>query len=794
MKKLFALIATICISLCSFAAATAFSSAKAETTARYFLLENISAIAATEEYIAVADDRALYLFSQSGEQIKNYDLGGKTATSLAFDGAGGTLYAAMGGEVYKSDTSAWTFSEKLSNAPAKAKFVAEYNGNLYVYETSERKIKECSTSDGEEITPHNVGGITGLTAGADGIYYSTVSGGFATVYNLSGAVAADGLRSGGTISACGDKLYAILAGGEVAEVTADGAVPLPESAGATAIAATAGGVYYSTDIGEVRLTGGGGDSLVIASANDEDGFYARPSDVAARLGMLAVADTYNDRVTVMLKDGGKHTIALTHPRAVAIFNSGRIAAAHSQTKVSVFTASGERISERDYDYHATVTDFAVDADDNLYAVAGGKLYKGDETEPITEPEKVITAVSAFGGKVYAAAGNKIYTVTESGSNEEFSLDGEKTILSIANDEAGNFFIAAIESGTTKILKYTAEGAESSTVTVNDENLKNSKQVSLCVARATAGGFNYGDLVICDGSSSRVFPVAGTEAGTDMREGETAAPDTFDNDKIIRPAKEQCRIYAAPNEREIKAVIPAGEPVIVAKYDIANRPAYSYVFFEDSTGQTYYTGYVFRSALGDYLPYVDPPAEKGVVFSTSATMYALPSVHAETVTTLNRDDIVDLLPFADYERAGRRWYHVRTEDGKEGYVSTSELSVRGYDPGGTRPQYNAEIKAYNDSPYAQVYTLQGGEYTAEEGSVLQAGTRVEVVGRFDSSQKFTRIRYYDEKLGTRECFVETVYIDYNGISVVKIVAIIVGSLTLILLILLLLRLYMRRRKI
>lgn len=789
MKKLFALIATICISLCAFAAATAFSAAKAETTARYFLLENISAIAATDEYIAVADDRALYLFSKSGEQIKKSDLSGKTVTSLAFDGAGGTIYAAMDGKVYKSDASVWNFSGNLSNAPENAKFVAEYNGNLYV--ANESKISECSTSDGEENTSYTVDGITGLTAGADGIYYSTVSGGFATVYDLSGEVAADGLRSGGTISACGDKLYAILAGGELAEVTADGAALLPDSAGATAIAATAGGVYYSTDIGEVRLTGGGGDSLVIASANDEDGFYARPSDVAARLGMLAVADTYNDRVTIMLEGGGKRTIALTHPRAVAIFNSGRIAAAHSQTKVSVFTESGERISERDYP--ATVTDFAVDADDNLYAVAGGKLYKGDETNPITEPEKVITAVSAFGGKVYAAAGNKIYSVTKSGSKEEFSLDGEKTILSIANDEAGNFFIAASNGRETEIFKYSA-GVKGSSLAADDENLKRAKQVSLCVARATAGEFNYGDLVICDGSSSRVFSVAGAQAGTDMREDEPAAPDTFDNEYIIRPAKEQCRIYAAPNEREIKALIPAGEPVIVAKYDIADCPAYSYVLFEDSTGQTPYFGYVFSSALGDYLPYVDPPAEKGVVFSTSATMYALPSVHAETIATLNRDDIVDLLSFADYERAGRRWYHVRTEDDKEGYVSTSELSVRGYDPGGTRPQYNAEIKAYNDSPYAQVYTLQGGEYTAEEGSVLQAGTRVEVVGRFDSSQKFTRIRYYDEKLGTRECFVETVYIDYNGISVVKIVAIIVGSLTLILLILLLLRLYMRRRKI
>ena len=88
----------------------------------------------------------------------------------------------------------------------------------------------------------------------------------------------------------------------------------------------------------------------------------------------------------------------------------------------------------------------------------------------------------------------------------------------------------------------------------------------------------------------------------------------------------------------------------------------------------------------------------------------------------------------------------------------------------------------------------GSYSEIEQSFLLTGTKVEVVGAFDTSEKYTQIKYFDDRLGTCSCYVETVYIDYNNVSVVQIVAIIIAVITAILLVLLLVRIYMKKRKI
>lgn len=91
-------------------------------------------------------------------------------------------------------------------------------------------------------------------------------------------------------------------------------------------------------------------------------------------------------------------------------------------------------------------------------------------------------------------------------------------------------------------------------------------------------------------------------------------------------------------------------------------------------------------------------------------------------------------------------------------------------------------------------MTDGKYEEIENSFLLTGTKIEVVGAFDTSEKYTEIKYFDERLGTCTCFVETVYIDYNNISVVQIIAIVLAAVTFILLVILVVRLYMRNRKL
>ena len=86
----------------------------------------------------------------------------------------------------------------------------------------------------------------------------------------------------------------------------------------------------------------------------------------------------------------------------------------------------------------------------------------------------------------------------------------------------------------------------------------------------------------------------------------------------------------------------------------------------------------------------------------------------------------------------------------------------------RPAYNAEIISYEESEYAQAYKLENGEYIPLEVT-LDTGTKVEVVGVYDTSLEYTEVKYLDGKLGTLTCYVKTVYLKYNGVNIVPIVA-------------------------
>ena len=102
--------------------------------------------------------------------------------------------------------------------------------------------------------------------------------------------------------------------------------------------------------------------------------------------------------------------------------------------------------------------------------------------------------------------------------------------------------------------------------------------------------------------------------------------------------------------------------------------------------------------------------------------------------------------------GNDWYKI-SYDGKVGYAPAAYLMLGGYDPG-IRPDVNASLKAD-----AVIYDLDGGSYEAS-GVVLAKGTKVEVIGLFDSNTEYTKIKYYDsDNGGTRTCYVLTRTLDY-----------------------------------
>ena len=127
--------------------------------------------------------------------------------------------------------------------------------------------------------------------------------------------------------------------------------------------------------------------------------------------------------------------------------------------------------------------------------------------------------------------------------------------------------------------------------------------------------------------------------------------------------------------------------------------------------------------------------------------------------------------------GYLWYRVLLDGDCDGYVLGTNISLNSYEPVFIRPAVNAEIISYKDSTFATGYALEDGKYVPI--AQLPTGTKVEVIGAYDSSSKYTQVKFLDPDLGTLTCYVETVYLQYNGVNIVLFVAILVIIITVIL---------------
>ena len=232
-----------------------------------------------------------------------------------------------------------------------------------------------------------------------------------------------------------------------------------------------------------------------------------------------------------------------------------------------------------------------------------------------------------------------------------------------------------------------------------------------------------------------------------------------------------------------------------------RSAFSFVLVEDAENKVLLSGYVrkFRLPESTRLPYVAPPSAVGTVQNDDTVVYKWPSVYAAPISgydSLSKGTEVSLLRFVAgfIDDSGFRWYRVAV-DGGEGYIYAANLSINRYQPVFEWPQYNAEIVAALGRDTAQLYILDGdGNYRELENEPpLPKGTRVQVVGTFDPSLQYTQIKYFDETLGTLDCYVLTEHLKYHGVTALQIIVFVLIGVVLVLLIILIIHRFVVRRK-
>lgn len=805
----------------------------------YVCFNGVTAVYGDDGGFAVADEDGFYFFKNGAEKVAIPELTGSNALFGDVDGR----FALCGGKVYAytvdaPESGAFTPQEIIADESFVVRYAALSDSAIYCASADEiRKYDAAGVRDQSFVSP-KLGGknVTGLAAASGKVYYSVPKNrNYADVYEADGELFAT-LKSDGAIAGGGNALYSIMRDGSAAIVTDGGVETVAGRDFAVAIYADKNGsLYYATDVGEAIFydSATGSEKVLAASESARDGYYAQPSFATARMGKLVVCDTLNDRLAVLGSGdrsirsvkvvGGKETISyndgeyrtISRPSSAFIDNNGKVYVAYAARKIAVFN---QNLSVFDtYSCPDTVagkiTALTGDNANDVYALVGGGVYKVTFSGGNAEFRQIASgagaAVFAAGGdRIYYSIGSAVYSAASDKIDEAIAADSEisgeavftasGTIRSLAIDRGGNVFYTVDNADETEVMRHD-EASDELVATIPSTGAK------VAISLAQAGGAGYGDLIVTDNGNSRVLIYDGGEAHVDLSVGAVPELRPFDSENIIRNTAVACSIYGTPNETDALTFVTADVSLVVARYDVPGFPDYSYVYYDDKITGKLVRGFAFRSNLAEPLGYSEPPAGSGYVYSGGNTIYDMPSFYGDAPESgdivwqnVPKNTTVTLLPFNDYTAGNTRWYRVTAErDGEAvtGYIPVGAVSVRGFVPDSIRPQYNAVIKSYNGSLGAKTYSLtDDGKYVEMEKSFLLNGTKVEVVGAFDTSEKYTQIKYFDERLGTCSCYVETVYIDYNNVSVVQIVAIVIAVVTAILLVILLVRIYMKKRKI
>lgn len=774
MKKLkfkftiFAFILVCAITLCFLLLP---SQNKVALASSYFHTENAVAITATDDGIVVFDDNGASLISADGTLLSSVDLTSVTdATSY-----GNKTFALSNETIYSVDFESGTYQEF---EPTKGQTFShiDTNGNG-VYAWSDENITFYPDFGNEPHYFTAVAPVTGIAVTTDEVYYSVFDGKRSSVYTTANELVYDRLDFTSDLCTFNGSLYALNGRGDLILIGDSTTTAVTSGKTIVHICVYGDDLYYLTDRGELYALGSDGtEKIIFASDSSEVGFYSAPKSAVSRFSHTFIADYLNNRVADVSKNGTTY-MSFIRPTAVAIDNFNNLFVAHSFGKISI--VKDGKITDY-YALDGVISALACDNENNLYAQIGAKLIKISNGEKTELADGVTCFTTSFDGStVYYANGNALKTLD--GNTFKYA---SKTIVSVCLDASGNAFF--VIDGT--LVRVDMNGKEMLVCELP------SSASSVALSKAKTAICDYGDIILVDEDNCRVWAINGAESGVALP-SLTPTLTPYDDGAIIRTVLGDCALYATTLEDEVKFNVKKGASVIVAKYDVPQASGLAFCYYEDAISKSLIGGYVFKCYLSDPIEFVSPVEKEGVLYVGSANLYAFPSIYSDKlVEDMPKGTTLTLLDFAPYESNDGKWYKAVTADGKIGYVIKNAVSVRGFVPDAVRPQYNAVIVESNGSAVASVYVKNGNTMVKIPDTTLLIGTKVEVVGSFDTSEKYTKIIYFDEELGSLTCYVETDYIEYNSFSIVQVVAIVIVVVTVALLAFLLIRMYMRKRKI
>ena len=570
-----------------------------------------------------------------------------------------------------------------------------------------------------------------------------------------------------------------------------------------------------------RLDGFSARTELLASAYGDVGFYRQNGGIASRKQTVAVADERNDRIQ-LLRENATDIISVSAPKDVAIDNAGNIFAVHGST-LSVFDANGKPLrSLPDLSGVLTVA-VALDTRNNAYVLgSNGQVYRIAADAAVFSPDGMPSGIVAIGvsdedGLLAARADNAVLCVKNGQTGTLFTAAAK--IADVCTDAVGDIYVLTADGNIEKHVKKNGYAlslshgfsfVHATSLAVNTAQFPQSARLPI----------SYGDLLVSDTGAHAVSAVPrallDVNAGIDVDKPADSVEDIeWDATKPhagILYRVHACELYAQTAEIGYIAALPEGTTVIIPKYDPA--ALYQRIVTDDTRtdGKKPLVGYVAQSFIDRQIPYGDAPAVKCYQNGANVKIYTLPTRYAPTLPyTFTDKTAFTLCSFAytndkvygytdNYAGADAwLWCRIRCTVGEktyEGYIPGYAVSLFGEHPDDryVMPRINAHVVAHEAVLYEKIDGKMT-EVTDPSFAPLKKGTGVEVVGTFDSSEKYTLIKYYhSDAVGTMTFYVRTSTLKHSGINRVAVVAIVIVAVTVLLGIALTARfLYVKRTK-
>ncbi len=575
------------------------------------------------------------------------------------------------------------------------------------------------------------------------------------------------------------------AGPAVTQPAARGSVAMCAGDGIYLLCKTGTIVRYSVDLSN--------STPIVASSGEIDWFYTTPVNVDTKLGSIFVTDkslgtsSGYGRVAMISGEKIEYLSELVAPMAATADNSGRLYVAHSGNRISVYH-DGLLTDELTAPIASPdgIVDIEVDYDGNLYC--------------LTSKHEVIN----MAGTVLRQNVNAMkFSSAMHYMTDEYIDDNPVKATDFAVDATGNIFavkgnvVTAIVDG--KTSEYTIENAV---------NLK-----SIAISKVETSYISYGDLIMVDEANMCVLTIDGSKVGSANVKHLYSPPQLSGDPNSQRTGlvgtTKGSILFTLPIEGEIAYEAKPGENIILLREGSAPDPfVYCAVDTTDGDGKTkLVTGYAYKSTI-DILDYHAPKFTEAKINANNTPVYKYPSINSPVLSEYSNNTLITILPFAAntpeqieadalysdvwYSDAyGNKWYRIAY--GKnEGFVIAAQADTNIFSNEIEMPQPNATITG---TAALYRYDEESNSYVELTGlGVLEKDTRVRVEVPYGASNDYTKVVFYREELGVinADCYVETKYIEFDGVDIVKIVAICVIVLAVIILIIVIIRRIRLRR--